>query len=118
MEELNERFDPGFVPPDDAFYITLTSTNELAAARNLEKLDSSPGDAAWSMVPRSPAPSTALPARRGNPEVQEGRQVMLVNNDKAGRWVNGTIGRVSGIEKERALKPTVMVSCMTARWSK
>ena len=40
--------------------------------------------------------------------------MMLVNNDKAGRWVNGTIGRVSGratgIEKESAEDELVLVT--------
>jgi ATP-dependent DNA helicase PIF1 len=31
--------------------------------------------------------------------LKQGAQVMLVNNDKYGRWVNGTLGRVSGVEK-------------------
>ena len=43
MEKLNRGYVPDFVPPDDAFYVTLTSTNDLAAARNLEKLESLPG---------------------------------------------------------------------------
>ncbi len=42
---LNSRLDPAFSPPDGEFYITLTSTNDLAAARNREKLASLPGRA-------------------------------------------------------------------------
>lgn len=35
---LNRRCDAGFVPPDEDFYIHLTSTNDLAYKRNQEKL--------------------------------------------------------------------------------
>ena len=35
---------------------------------------------------------------------------MLVNNDKAGRWVNGTIGMVSGIKKPRGEDDLVLVT--------
>jgi len=34
---------------------------------------------------------------------------MLVNNDKGGRWVNGTIGRIAGIEHEPGNDDAVMV---------
>jgi energy-coupling factor transporter ATP-binding protein EcfA2 len=42
---LNSRLRPAFSPPDGEFYITLTSTNDLAAVRNREKLAALPGRA-------------------------------------------------------------------------
>ena len=39
-----------------------------------------------------------------------GAQVMLVNNDKEGRWVNGTIGRISGVEKEAGGEDMIIVT--------
>ena len=57
IEKLNARYVPGFVPPDDAFYVTLTSTNDLATVRNLEKLDALRGRSS-SMIARSPDHST------------------------------------------------------------
>jgi ATP-dependent DNA helicase PIF1 len=113
IEKLNERYLPGFIPPDDAFYVTLTSTNDLATVRNLEKLNSLRGS-----VFRSDCTVTgefdrsSLPAEEAL-RLKRGAQVMLVNNDKGGRWVNGTLGRVSGraigAEKESGEEDLVLV---------
>ncbi len=95
MERLNERHDPGFIPPDDAFCVTLTSTNELAAARNTEKLESLSGPVRqYASTITGVFDRSSLPAEE-TLSLKAGAQVMLVNNDKAGRWVNGTIGIVS-----------------------
>ena len=44
IERLNEKWDPDFLPLEKGFYITLTSTNDLAFRRNKEKLDRLPGE--------------------------------------------------------------------------
>ncbi len=99
LDHLNGRCDPEFVPPDGEFYITLTSTNDLAAARNREKLSALRG--------RSRRYEGAIDGefdRRSLPtdealELKAGAQVMLLTNDRRGRWVNGTIGRVASIRR-------------------
>jgi len=98
IERLNRNHRPDFVPPDDRFYITLTSTNDLAAARNLEKLDALP-DAMmhYNGFFSGEFDRSSLPTEE-DLRLKRGAQVMLVNNDKYGRWVNGTLGRVSGFE--------------------
>ena len=96
---LNRRLDPAFAPPDDDFYIHLTTTNDLAYRRNQEKLAQLPGRT--SRYPgfldgefdKSHLPTDELL------ELKRGAQVMMVNNDTNGRWVNGSLGRVSGIER-------------------
>ncbi len=100
---LNSRLEPGFVPPDDRFYITLTSTNDLAAARNREKLAGLrgrtrryDGEIIGDFERRSLPTEEAL-------ELKPGAQVMLLTNDRKGRWVNGTIGRVARIRKSEDL---------------
>ncbi len=110
MEKLNERLDPTFVPPKEAFYVTLTSTNELATTRNLEKLASLSGPLVqYASVVTGVFDRSSLPAEE-TLRFKMGAQVMLVNNDKEGRWVNGSIGRVSGIEKETGGEDMVMVT--------
>jgi len=104
IERLNERVNPDFVPAEDEFYITLTSTNDLAFAHNEEKLRALPGQlwvhagrlsGEFEKFDRSSLPTDEIL------ELKEGAQVMLVNNDRYGRWVNGTIGRVKSIQKKR-----------------
>jgi len=96
---LNSRLDPGFTPPDDEFYITLTSTNDLAAARNREKLAALPGRARrYEGFVEGEFDRRSLPTDEAL-ELKRGAQVMLLTNDRKGRYVNGTIGRVARITK-------------------
>ena len=107
---LNENYREDFVPPDDGFCITLTSTNDLAANRNLQKLDALPGLAIeLHGVLSGEFDRSSLPAEE-NLIFKPGAQVMLVNNDKYGRWVNGTIGRIVGLEKGEEGETEIMVS--------
>jgi ATP-dependent DNA helicase PIF1 len=110
MERLNKNYNPGFVEPDDQFYITLTSTNDLATARNLEKLSALPG------IPLEFAgrltgsfDQSSLPAEEVL-KLKIGAQIMLVNNDKYGRWVNGTLGKIAEIEREPGQDADVLVT--------
>jgi ATP-dependent DNA helicase PIF1 len=99
LDQLNARFSPDFSPPDEEFYVTLTATNDLATIRNMEKLDALPGRLLQYRSKLSGEfDRSSLPAEE-NLRVKPAAQVMLVNNDKAGRWVNGTIGRVAGVEE-------------------
>jgi len=99
IDHLNSRFDPDFTPPDDEFYITLTSTNDLAAARNREKLSELRGRARrYEGIVEGEFDRRSLPTEEAL-ELKPGAQVMLLTNDRKGRFVNGTIGRVAKITK-------------------
>jgi len=94
---LNSRLQPDFSPPDGKFYITLTSTNDLAALRNREKLAALPGRARrYEGIVDGEFDRSSLPTEEAL-ELKPGAQVMLLTNDRFGRWVNGTIGRVDEI---------------------
>ena len=96
---LNSRLRPGYTPPDGEFSITLTSTNDLAAARNHEKLASLPGRArAYEGFIDGEFDRRLLPTEE-KLELKPGAQVMLLANDRKGRFVNGTIGRIAKIVK-------------------
>lgn len=98
MERLNEHYREDFIPPDDGFCITLTSTNDLAADRNLEKLNALPGKPIeLEGVMTGEFDRSSFPTEE-TLRLKAGAQVMLVNNDKYGRWVNGSLGRIIGIE--------------------
>ena len=97
IEQLNARLRPDFVPPDDEFYITLTSTNDLAAFRNREKLAALPGRARrYEGFVEGEFERSSLPTDE-TLELKPGAQVMLLTNERRGQWVNGTIGRVAGL---------------------
>lgn len=97
---LNNRYDPYFVCSEDDFYIYLTATNALAAQINKERLyklaeqefvfkGKSEGDFEDRVTPSDPLL-----------KLKVGAQVMMVNNDKESRWVNGTIGKIIEIGRE------------------
>lgn len=99
IERLNCNCRPDAKHPADGFYITLTSTNELANKRNLEMLESLPGRE-FSLVGKMSGvfERSSLPAEE-TLTLKPSCQIMLVNNDKFGRWVNGTLGIVKGLSK-------------------
>ena len=110
LERLNRNYRPGFVEPDDEFYITLTSTNDLATARNLEKLDAltgAPEEYRGRLI--GAFDQSSLPADE-DLMLKIGAQVMLVNNDKYGRWVNGSLGKVTGIKREPGQDDSILVT--------
>lgn len=94
IDRLNSRHGLEFDEDSEEFYITLTTTNQAADIINsskLAQLDTSlktytaevKGDFEPKHYP------TAL-----NLELKEGAQVMLLNNDSAGHWVNGSVGKI------------------------
>ena len=100
MARLNARLDPGFEPADDDFCVSLTTTNRNAGRINETKLASLPGRRLLSRAEvsgdfgREHYPTAAELA------FKEGAQVMMLNNDAAGRWVNGSIGAIESVEEE------------------
>ena len=97
---FNQRHIPDFTSPPGDFYIHLTSTNELADRINEEQLARLPGRSRKfkglieGEFGREYLP-TALDLR-----LRKGAQIMMLNNDGYGRWINGTIGRVTGFTKD------------------
>ncbi|MBI5603410.1 MAG: AAA family ATPase [Deltaproteobacteria bacterium] len=109
MVRLNQNCAPDFLPEADDFYIYLTSTNDQAFQRNQEKLDRLAGKAVTfqGLIEGDFEPS-ALPTETIL-EVKTGAQVMLLNNDPLGRWVNGSIGKITGIISRRGEEDTIQV---------
>lgn len=96
---LNQRLQPDFEPPDGQFYINLVAINKLADAINERELAKLPGRS-WhnqaEVSGRFEQKSTPAPLELS---LKPGAQVMLLNNDRQGRWVNGTVGQVVAIEE-------------------
>ncbi|MBF0532284.1 MAG: AAA family ATPase [Candidatus Omnitrophica bacterium] len=98
LNELNQRVVPGFEPRDRGFYINLTTTNALADRINAEHLEKIPGKpAVLAGEIEGEFQEKNLPTKEAL-ELKIGAQVMLLNNDAQGRWVNGSIGKVLSVD--------------------
>jgi len=100
LETLNKRYIPEFIPDEDDFYIYLTTTNALADRVNrqrLMKLKSNPY--CYEGTVTGKFESRNLPTHQSL-ELKIGAQVMLLNNDSGGRWINGSIGKIIKIIEE------------------
>ena len=101
LDLFNRRHDPDFEAPPDDFYIHLTSTNDLADRLNEEQLAKLPGRTRkFTGLIEGEFGREYLPTAT-DLKLRKGAQIMLLNNDAYGRWVNGTIGRVTGFKKTK-----------------
>ncbi len=102
LRALNQRYLPDFeVNDDEAFYITLTTTNKRADEINEARLaqlntrTESYDCEASGLFEESNAPAEWTLC------LKVGAQVMFVRNDVEGsRWVNGTLGRVTRLKAD------------------
>ena len=97
---FNKRHDSQFTAPSGSFYLSLTSTNDLADGINEEQLAKLPGKIwkAQGMIDGEFSKEylpTAMELK-----LKKSAQIMLLNNDTYGRWINGTIGKITGFKKD------------------
>ena len=99
LARLNKRLIPDFEPLPGEFFICLTATNALADSINEKELAKLPGRI-WhnKAVVKGKFERASLPAPK-ELKLKAGAQVMLLNNDRDGRWVNGSVGKIIGIKK-------------------
>lgn len=98
---LNARVGANLSDSKEAGYtIHLTPTNAMAAEINAEHLSRLKTQVhAYHAVVSGRFEGHAQPADE-TLKIAEEAQVMLLNNDSAGRWVNGTLGVVEAIEHD------------------
>ncbi|MCX8027823.1 MAG: AAA family ATPase [Thermodesulfovibrionales bacterium] len=98
IEIINQRYIPDF-DDDKDFYIYLTTTNEIANSINTKKLQGIKGKAyTFKAIIDGSFNTKELPTSV-DLTIKKGAQIMLLNNDSMGRWVNGTIGMVMDVER-------------------
>jgi hypothetical protein len=100
LDQINRRVDPHFETPPREYYIHLTSTNDLADGINQERLARLRGKfwTAYAFI-EGEFGNEYLPTAV-ELKLKKGAQIMLLNNDTYGRWINGTIGRVTGFDRD------------------
>jgi hypothetical protein len=101
LELLNDRYQPEFEPPPDDFYVYLTTTNRLAEEINAKRLAGLKGRPYTFTGSIEGDFGQEYLATKIDLEVKVGAQIMMLNNDVEGRWVNGSIGKITGITQNR-----------------
>ena len=105
---LNRQVNTAFKPDQNDLYMYLTPTNSRADQVNSErlsllssKLKTYEGNASGEFD------SKTLPTRL-ELSLKVGAQIMFVNNDQQGQWVNGTIGRIKAIGRKQNFETDVI----------
>jgi hypothetical protein len=97
---INQRLDPNFEAPKDEFYIQLTSTNDMADRINETEMAKLPGKVhKFRAIIDGDFGKEYMPTAK-ELRLKKGSQIMMLNNDQLGRWVNGTIGVMTGTTKD------------------
>ena len=99
LDTLNGRYFPSFEPQNEDMYITLATRRDQVDFINEKKLAELPGEEYVSVGKiEGDFPESSLPTQL-NLSIKEQAQVIFIDNDYERRWVNGTIGMLSGIDE-------------------
>ena len=100
LQLLNTRYNVDLKESKEDLYITLATKRDNVDFINENKLASLPGDPviAYGTV-SGEFPSNSLPTSL-ELTIKVGAQIIFVKNDTDKRWVNGTIGVITGIDEE------------------
>ncbi len=100
LELLNSRYQPDFEPDTDDFYVYLTTTNRLADEINSRRLARLKGRVyKFQGTIEGEFGQEYLPTAV-DLQLKKGAQIMMLNNDGEGRWVNGSIGKVCDFDAD------------------
>ncbi len=108
ISKLNSRVNANINVRDKSLVITLASrrdTVDYINEQRLAQLEGSPSIFHGKI--KGDFPETSLPTPM-ELEIKPGAQVIFIKNDKDKRWVNGTLGVVSGIDEEEGIISVVV----------
>lgn len=110
LETLNTRVlsDPEAFHNTDHSYITLTSTNNAANEINSLRLKRLSSKTQTYKAEFSGEFETRNHPTLAKLDLKKGAQVMMLNNDSGGRWVNGSIGKIKKIEFDEAFGEDIL----------
>ncbi len=100
LQLLNTRYNAHIKEEENDMYITLATRRDNVDYINEKKLAELPGETTTFVGEiHGEFPESSLPTSM-ELELKPGAQVIFIKNDMEHRWVNGTIGTVSGIDEE------------------
>lgn len=102
---LNEHYVPDFIPPENDFYITLTTHNSRADRINQKALAELPGKLEFFNADvDGDFPEKSYPAEP-NLSLKTSAQVMFIKNDKGEfrRYYNGKLATISRIDEDKKI---------------
>ncbi len=103
LQLLNTRYDTKIEENEADMYITLATRRDTVDYINEKKLAELPGDPTiLTGEIKGEFPENSLPTQM-DLEVKPGAQIIFIKNDPDRRWVNGTIGTISGIDEDDTL---------------
>ncbi|HEX3095622.1 MAG TPA: AAA family ATPase, partial [Patescibacteria group bacterium] len=100
LKILNQRVLDDSINDLEDFTVYLSTTNAIADKVNGYKLGQVDGEEkVFKGIPYGETTGFQFPAEM-ELKLKVGAQVMMLNNDKNGRWVNGTVGKFLGVYKQ------------------
>jgi len=103
LQLLNTRYNTKIEEKESDMYITLATRRDTVDFINEKKLAELPGESTILKGEINGGfPESSLPTLM-ELEVKPGAQIIFIKNDYDRRWVNGTIGTISGIDEEDTL---------------
>lgn len=100
VEELNQHVELDFEPSADDFWLTLTTRNRIADARNRTQLDALNTALCTSTAVMTGELDNFETPTQESLRFKVGAQIMLLTNDSQHRWVNGSLGVITRIDRE------------------
>jgi ATP-dependent DNA helicase PIF1 len=109
LSALNRRVGAELIGGRTKYSVYLTTTNKMADAINTRYLSSLSGNLRMFAATVDGDINDRVFPTAAQLRLKKGAQVMLLNNDSAGRWVNGTLAKVLGIEYDEESEQYVVV---------
>lgn len=101
LKRLNSRYQPNFHSSPKDCFIHLTPTNAKSREINLKEMAKlKQKTKTYEGVLAGKFEEKVLPTEQYL-KLKVGAQVMLVNNDSKGRWINGTVGEIVDIKYDK-----------------
>jgi hypothetical protein len=100
IDKINERVFPENILNQKEFVINLTTTNDLANVTNLKRLEKlNEKEYEYNAVIDGEFDSSKYPTN-SILRLKKGAQIILIKNDSAKRWINGTIAKIYKLSEE------------------